>query len=753
MTDEISRREFVKQAAAGAALLAGVSGGVLAGAEVTADPNKRIVAALGAVFIPSKTGDPGYADLESHGISDFVMQKLPAALLDTFNAGAQPYFDGRSFLDLNDDQRGQYVALVADGSKLTDPKQKALLQSFYRAARTRIMTVYYGNFPLEDYKPDAQGVPLTQPGDTHQVTNPDVWKPKNLVTGWNIAGYKGQPGWTEEVELRDKQKKTSLNWVDRPTVVLDSSRPSPAAAGKTSDGHDYYDVIVLGGGTAGCIVAGRLAERGMNPKTGDRLRVALIEGGDDWTVRDPSINPGYGAPVRRLMSVTPDTHYDYPLAEGEANMKRLGGCVLHYGGTLWLPQEEDFQFYRDTSGVNWDIGKFESSIQEVSDLMYVARTPDEFWSKGDHMWADGARALGFEVHSNQRAFRNGFPGSVNGENENRFDCKGNTLPWAYIGINHGLKIIANAEVDKILIEKTPGKKPVAIGAVYKDKTGAMREVRAARVIISANVVWAPLICYRSGYGPKDVVGDKLIVENKNVGENLTGDCSYVSSALLSEPVNFIGRNAQISSETAWASTSPRPHKVLDIRFYTGSPSTNPRTVATNTFAPQFGWEHKDFMRNEAGISRIMTWRCHFCAIPWTWKIQPDALAVRTSIDLPAFNAAIKQAEEWVRAWHEKLPVKVLQADLRTFSRDTNNSNVVRAMHMTGTTRAGADPGTSVCNSDFDCHDIDHLMFTSGSALPKTILWSAGPTAVSACYAYRRMIENHFSTGCSTKGFA
>ena len=41
------------------------------------------------VFIPSKPGDPGYADLESHGISDFVMEKLPGEALVMFNDAAR----------------------------------------------------------------------------------------------------------------------------------------------------------------------------------------------------------------------------------------------------------------------------------------------------------------------------------------------------------------------------------------------------------------------------------------------------------------------------------------------------------------------------------------------------------------------------------------------------------------------------------------------------------------------------------------
>ena len=170
----------------------------------------------------------------------------------------------------------------------------------------------------------------------------------------------------------------------------------------------------------------------------------------------------------------------------------------------------------------------------------------------------------------------------------------------------------------------------------------------------------------------------------------------------------------------------------------------------NAFAPELGWNHKEFMRNGEGLSHIMSWRCHICAIPWTWRIQPDGLAVRTSLDVPAFKAAIKQGEEWVHAWHDKLAVKVVKTEMRTFARSVD---VVRPQHMTGTTRAGSDPKTSVCTSDFDCHDIDNLLFTSGSTIPKTFLWAAGPVAATAAYGWRRIIANHFSTGCSTKGFA
>src|SRR5262249_28704700 len=148
MSEEITRREFVKQTIAATATMAGSSAGILkAVAAEPTDTNKQIVLALGSVFIPSKAGDPGYKELESHGISDYVMQKLPVESLDAFNNAAKQFFAGKSFLDLDEKQREEYLALVVDGSKIADAEQKTRLQTFYRDARTRILSVFYKNYP------------------------------------------------------------------------------------------------------------------------------------------------------------------------------------------------------------------------------------------------------------------------------------------------------------------------------------------------------------------------------------------------------------------------------------------------------------------------------------------------------------------------------------------------------------------------------------------------------------------------------
>jgi hypothetical protein len=73
---------------------------------------------------------------------------------------------------------------------------------------------------------------------------------------------------------------------------------------------------------------------------------------------------------------------------------------------------------------------------------------------------------------------------------------------------------------------------VATGAVYKDKTGKMNEVRAARVICACSANWTPLLLYKSGYGPRELLGDSLLVENAKVGQHMTGDISMHATAFF-----------------------------------------------------------------------------------------------------------------------------------------------------------------------------------------------------------------------------
>jgi len=231
VAEDINRRVFVKQTAVGTAAVAGATSGVLAGfAAQSDDLPHQIVAALGDLFIPSAPGDPGYKDLEPYGITEYVMRGLPvggrassgegespAGVVRDFNNLAKQFFRGETFLELNWDQRAQYLEKLIAGSEITDVKQREQIQGFYRLARMRILTVYYRNYPEHEIKRNDQGEIIIAAADRHQITNPNTEK---IVTGWDIAGYKGPLRWEEEEQRRAMMKKMHVYWYEGDLVKL-----------------------------------------------------------------------------------------------------------------------------------------------------------------------------------------------------------------------------------------------------------------------------------------------------------------------------------------------------------------------------------------------------------------------------------------------------------------------------------------------------------------------------------------------------
>ena len=207
--DDFSRRDFLKAATvtAATAAVAGSTTPLLAAPPVS---RQEVVAAIGDTIIPSDPGDPGYKDLEPHKITEEVLKALPGvsdADWELFNEAAKSKFGGKTFLELAEPQRAQYLQQIVDGSAVSDSKQMDTLKRVFRNTRRRIVTLYYSNFPENQWPRDKNGMPILKQGDLHQITNPNT---KALVTGWDQSGFFGPLTWEEEERRRNLMKK--IHW-------------------------------------------------------------------------------------------------------------------------------------------------------------------------------------------------------------------------------------------------------------------------------------------------------------------------------------------------------------------------------------------------------------------------------------------------------------------------------------------------------------------------------------------------------------
>ena len=210
--DDYSRREFLKTASVTAATAAvAVSSAHLLAAQAQGANRHDMIAALGDTLIPSDPGDPGYKDLEPYKITEEALKALPGvsdADLELFNERAKEKFGGKTFLELGEPQRAQYLRQITDGTAASDARELRTLQRVYRNTRRRVLTLYYSNFPEHEWPQDEKtGIPVLKPGDLHQLTNPNT---KQVFTGWDRVGYTGPLSWEEEERRRNVAKK--MHW-------------------------------------------------------------------------------------------------------------------------------------------------------------------------------------------------------------------------------------------------------------------------------------------------------------------------------------------------------------------------------------------------------------------------------------------------------------------------------------------------------------------------------------------------------------
>ena len=505
--------------------------------------------------------------------------------------------------------------------------------------------------------------------------------------------------------------------------------------------YQSYDLIVAGGGSAGCIIASRIAENGMNPITGDRLRVALIEGGPYLLTGKEPLRPGYGVPSRRRaianISYLGFSVQPWPY-DGHQN-KMVGGCGLHWNGSAYLPLSADYDHWQRETGVDWSKAKFKIATDEIVKSHNLHPAVLGNMVLGNNIFRDAARAMGYEPTLVEMARTNCINSGYCGAGHLcKYDAKGGSLYYICLAEENGVEIIFDSEVEQVIIEKR-GARAFAKG-VYYTQYGKRKEARAPKVIVACGTAGTPVVLMRSGYGSKKVLGDRMVVENNNVGEHLDGDMSHGVEALFDIDIKE-GRGGveryQFMLPNSQGKIGEHTMQFLDTNMASVD-GAYPHLLAMHKFAPELGWAHKKFMRT---ISRRLGAIAARVGAP-TWEKGTVDLEGRYQYNRrnPMVLKSLREGTQLLIELYRKMDTPPVQIDTTLPTRYSLG-------HQMSSCRAGESPENSVVNSDFECHDIENLFLSSAAVIPRGALSHAHmPTCITAAYAWRRIVENHFSRG-------
>ena len=270
---------------------------------------------------------------------------------------------------------------------------------------------------------------------------------------------------------------------------------------------ERFDVLVLGGGAAGCVLASRLSENR------DRT-VCLVEAGPDYGPYTEGRWPVDILDARRLAL---DSHCWVRNDQDDRSQLRariLGGCSAHNACVVLRGAPSDY----DEWGPGWSHAELEPYLDRGEQTLQSRRLGDDELAP----WYQAFR---------EAAGNDAIVHVVNAVGAVRWNAA-----FAYLDPFRGrtnLTILADTLVDKVLT-----KDGTATGAL-----AGGRELAADTVVVAAGSYGSPAVLLRSAIGPADELGRHGIppVAELPVGEGLT---DHVGAGAAWEPTERLHRETQ-----------------------------------------------------------------------------------------------------------------------------------------------------------------------------------------------------------------
>ena len=464
------------------------------------------------------------------------------------------------------------------------------------------------------------------------------------------------------------------------------------------------DVVVVGTGAGGAVVAKELAEKG--------LAVAMVEEGRYFGRPDfdgrcmPAMAAMYRG--RGTMFTVGTTPILIPAG------KTVGGTTTVNSGTcLRLPDRVLRSWQVEFGLTELTPDSMAPHFDKVEALLQVETAKTEHLSGCARVIKRGCEALGYTEHG---PLRRNAP-DCDGQGVCCFGCptdakRSTNVSYVPLALKHQASLFSQARVTKILVENGRAVGVLAKGRVADNGARTTRElvVRAKAVVIACGTFFTPPL----------LMQNKLANTSGQLGRNLT---IHPAAAMM----------AEFDEEIRGWDGIPQGYGVHQFRNerLTFEGGFTPPDVFAPTFSligPQFTEVMEAFNRvavfgymvEDSSRGRVRLGPMNRPVVSYNLN-KADLRAMKRGSELLAeifFAGGAKRVFSCVHGHDVISNFRDLQR-----LRDANIRAIdltLSAFHPLGTARIGVDPSKSVCGPDHQTHDVPGLYVVDGSNVPSAL---------------------------------